>query len=709
VTATGKPDPRILLRAGIDAQKKGENETARRIYQRVLRSSPDHPHALHLLGVLADGEGRHDEAVRLIRRALPALAPKANVHNNLGNALRHAGEPAAARRCYERALDLDGSYAKACFNLGALLAAPGPEEDTVAAREQLRRAVALEPQLAEGWLELARLNRREGKLPAAIESYRRVLELRPDDVTALVDLGALYQVTLEVPKAVPLLERACALAPQAPMPYFNLAQALAEMGESERSEEAHRRVLQLAPNTIHSLLAVAKAERDRCEWGSWQETAARLANLDAAALEQAPAPFILNLYPLPPELHRAAARSYSRRLQARAEEIGGRLEPRPPQRKELLRLGFVSADFRHHPVGHLCHGLFERLDRERFEVFAYSLLPVDDEVTSRVRMGCDLFRDCARWSDRAIARQIADDAVDLLVDLTGFTTYSRPAILALRPAPVQLQHMGYVNTMGASFVDFHVVDRTVVGEQQRPFFDERLVFLPDCLFPVSPLGALGAGASSPTRESAGLPADRFVLCSFNAPSKLDPPTFGAWMEILRRTPEAVLWLFDGGKPQLPANLRREAAARDVAPERLVFAGKVPYPDHLARYPLADLFIDSFTYNGGATAVDALHQGLPVLTRLGETPCARMGASVVRAAGFGELVATSTEEYVELGVDLARDDERRRALRARVKAAREMAPLFDLGRWVKGYEAGLRGAWEATLGGEPGDVEVAARP
>jgi predicted O-linked N-acetylglucosamine transferase (SPINDLY family) len=246
----------------------------------------------------------------------------------------------------------------------------------------------------------------------------------------------------------------------------------------------------------------------------------------------------------------------------------------------------------------------------------------------------------------------------------------------------------------------------VVDASLRPFFDEALLLLPSCFFPVSPLGSLAAVAQRPTRKRAGLPEDRPVLCSFNGPAKLDPPTFDAWTAILRRVPAAVLWLFDGGSPRLRANLRREAAARGVEPERLVFAGKVPYPEHLERYRLADLFLDSFTYSGGATVVDALRRGLPVLTRLGEAPMGRMGASVVRAAGLGELAAASSTAYVELAVEMLGCPDRLREFTERATRAREAAPLFDLAAWVRDYQRGLEAVWNAACEGRRLDIDVA---
>lgn len=696
------PDPKPLLRAGIAAQKRGDTEEAEAIFRQVLRVWPGHPHGLHLLGVVTNAQGDHRQAVKLIAKALRTLGDKPNVHNNFGIALERSGQRAKARAAYGTALKLKPDYAKAHYNLAKLLLEDG---DLAGAKDHYRHAVRSEPALAEAWLGLARTRRLLDELPAAMACYQKTLELDPDDVVALIELAALYQLTLETPKSVPLLKRACRLAPDNPTAAFNLAQALADLGHVEKAEEAHRRVLELEPEYLHSRLAVAKAERDRGDWSHWEEVTARLQALGDQPLADAPAPFLLNLFPVPQETHRAVARAYSRSFEAKAQRLGGAVSSKKPETKEKLRLGFLSADFRQHPVGYLTHRLFAEIDRRRFEVFAYSLLPAADPVTHLVEEGCDVFRSCARLSDQQVARRIADDGVDVLVDLTGYTTYSRPTILALAPAPMAVQHTGYVNTLGASFVGWQVVDPIVVGPEQRPYFSERLIYLPGCLFPVSPLGALAATADPPPpRTDFGLPEGVPLLCSFNAPHKLDPPTFDAWAEILRRVPEALLWLYDGDRPELPALLRREAANRGVAGERLHFAGKAPYPRHLARYRLADLFLDSHVYNGGATAVDALRGGLPVLTCPGKGPLARMGASIVTAAGLGDLVAATPEAYVEAAVEIASSPELARRWRQKAEAAKS-SPLFDLAGWARAYEAGLWEAWQRTASGEPGDVDV----
>ncbi|HEX4955911.1 MAG TPA: tetratricopeptide repeat protein [Thermoanaerobaculia bacterium] len=697
-----------LLAAGRDAHRRGDLATAERIYGQARRLAPDDPRVLAGAGALENDLGRPREAVRLLGRAVSLQPERHRWHNNLGNAWRAVGDRAQALESYRRALTLEPGYAKAHANLGVVLAESG---DLDGAREQLLAALAADPGLVSARLELARVYRVSGAREAAIAAYREVLARQPDEIGALIDLGALYQLALKPGDARPLLERAVALAPENPLAHFDLAQAASELGDLAQAEASWRRVLELSPGDLASALAVAKLERDRCDWRGWVAMGERLAGLGEAEIAQAPAPFLLNLYPVPAAVHQRVAAAYAGRFVAEAAPHAAAVAAlrRPRRPAEPLRLGYLSADFRHHPVGHLVHRLFERHNRRRFTVYAYSLIPAEDEVTLAVRRGVDVYRPCASLTDEAVARRIAEDGIDLLVDLTGYTTYSRTAILALRPAPLQLQLLGYVNTLAAPFIDATVVDDRLIGPEQRRWLTEKVIRLPGCFLPVSPLDALGPPASPLRRADCGLPEGAPVLCSFNAPHKLDPPTFDAWMEILHRVPAAVLWLFDGGEAAAPLNLCREAEVRGVTAGRLVFAGKRPYPQHLTRYPLADLFLDSFGYNGGATTVDALRQGLAVLTLPGESPLSRMGASLVAAAGLPELVMASREAYVEAAVRIAGEPAQAARLAEKARAARGSSLLFDLPSWVRRFEAGLEAAWEGHSRGRLEDVIIEPEP
>ncbi|MBZ0114852.1 MAG: tetratricopeptide repeat protein [Thermoanaerobaculia bacterium] len=690
-----------LLSMGVAAYRDGSFSTAEKIFRQVLRQHPKHPRGLHLLGTALDAQGRHPEAIEAFTKALPAQRNNPRFFNNLGNAFRAGGEVIRAKQAYTRALKLNPTYSKAHCNLARLL---NDEDQPQEALQHYRRATESEVQMAEAWLGLARMQRQFEQLQAAEGSYARALELAPEDVPTLVELASLYQSRLQTQRGIPLLEKAMALESENPLPIFNLGQALGELGEVDRSEACHRRVLELAPRTMQSVLAVAKAERDRTEWSTWEDTGRFLSNLDPDQIASAPAPFLLNLYPTSAETHLRVARSYSNAFESRAKRLGGPIRRPREGHSSRLRLGFVSADFRQHPVGYLTHRLFAHLDRGHFEVFAYSLLPVDDPVTLVVREGVDVYRECARLTDLDVARRIASDGVDILVDLTGYTTYSRPTILALRPAPTAIQHAGYVNTLGADFVPWQLIDRQIAGPEQRIGFHERLLFMPNCVFPVSPLqGLIDPAGQHWTRSGVGLPDRVPVIASFNAPYKLDPLTFDAWAVVLHEVGDAVLWLYDGGQPKCPENLRREATKRGLDPNRLFFASKVPYPRHLNRYRLADLFVDSFVYNGGATTIDSLRSGLPVVTLPGRGPLSRMGSSIVRSAGLPDLVATDVDDYVEKAIGILKTEDSRREWRDRTTEASAGAPLFDLEGWVRDYESGLQLIWEHTKNGTEGDI------
>ncbi|HXK21125.1 MAG TPA: glycosyltransferase, partial [Myxococcota bacterium] len=373
--------------------------------------------------------------------------------------------------------------------------------------------------------------------------------------------------------------------------------------------------------------------------------------------------------------------------------------------RDRLRIGYVSPDFRQHAVGTLVAPLFELHDREAFEVYAYALVQVDDAFNRRVRDGCDVYVDASKQSPEETARRIHADEIDVLIDLAGYTTYSRTAIFALRPAPVQAHWLGYLDTLGADFLPYVLADSRAVPEGSAAHYSEAIVALPDC-FAVA--ADLPIAAETPTREASGLPEDRFVFCSMNGFQKLDPRTFAAWMRILARTPDSLLWLYEGTSSAGKERLRREAERAGIDAARMVFAPRGPVPEYLARYRLADLFLDSFDYNAGATALGALFAGLPLLTLPGESFVSRMGASFCAAAALPDLVCESEAEYVERAVAIGRDRLLAASLKERLARAHATAPLFDGPRFVRRLESAYRLMWRDHLEGtRPRPIRVPA--
>ncbi len=329
-------------------------------------------------------------------------------------------------------------------------------------------------------------------------------------------------------------------------------------------------------------------------------------------------------------------------------------------------------------------GLFECHDRSRFDVTAISFGPSDNsELRQRLGAAVENFVDVTAYSDDQIAKLVRSLEIDILVDLMGFTTDSRLGILARKPAPIQVNFLGYLGTMGAPYIDYIIADRTVIPQDQQEFYSEKIAYLPNSFQPTDQGRVVATKRFS--REEAGLPRDGFVFCCFNSNYKIVPAAYDIWMRILKRVDGSVLWL-SAESPLVQQNLRDEAAARGVNAERLIFAPRISLPEHQARLRLADLFLDTWPYNAGATASDTLWVGVPVLTLLGNTFVGRMAASVLNAIGLSELITTTPEAYELLAVDLATNPDRLAEIKQKLANNRLTTPLFDNKLYAKDIEA-----------------------
>jgi predicted O-linked N-acetylglucosamine transferase (SPINDLY family) len=365
---------------------------------------------------------------------------------------------------------------------------------------------------------------------------------------------------------------------------------------------------------------------------------------------------------------------------------------------ERIRVAYLSSDYCVHATSFLIAELLELHDRARFEIFGVSYGP-DDESAVRRRMieGCDVFADVSAKSDLEIARWLREHEIDIAVDLKGYTAFGRSSILAHRPAPIQVNYLGYPGTLGGSFDDYIVADEFLIPETERRHYEEKIAYLPGS-YQVNDRQRVTA-AAGPTRAEAGLPEEAFVFCCFNNNWKITAPVFDVWMRLLSAVEGSVLWLFEDNETAA-ANLRAAAAGRGVAPERLVFARRIQNEVHLARHRLADLFLDTVPVNAHTTASDALWSGLPVVTCAGRTFAGRVAGSLLRAVGLAELVTSSLGEYEELARSLARDPSRLRAMRNRLLENRRGLPLFDTPSFCRHLEAAYGRMWTTHQQGRP---------
>jgi predicted O-linked N-acetylglucosamine transferase (SPINDLY family) len=639
--ATAVPE---LLRQAAAFHQQGRLDRAQPLYRRILAANPRHFDALHLLGVTCAQSNDAEGAVRLFDQALTVNPYQAAAHCNRAVALHTLGRWHTALTSCERAIALDSGYAEAYYIASLVLAALGRWEDALA---RAQGALALRPDHAESYHQCGNAQCRLQRFAAAVASY----------------------------------DRAIALAPRHAAAHANRAVALQALGEFDAALAAHDMTIALEPGSGHAIAGRLFTRLHACDWRDWHaDVAAVIDRIEHG--EAAMNPFaLMTVTDCAPLLKRAAV------LWGCKECPNAYAAPPPmptPTRHDpaqRIRVGYFSSDFRNHPVALLLAGLIENHDRGRFEVTAFSFGPdTQDLMRRRLELAFDAFLDVRGLADEEVARRARERGIDIAVDLGGYTDGARPRIFALRAAPIQVSYLGYLGTLGATFMDYLIADGTLIPAVDREHYTEKIVCLPH--YQVNSKRQIDA--SPGTRAKFGLPATGFVFCCFNACFKLVPATFASWMRILRRVQGSVLFLY-AEHAQSERNLRIEAARAGVDPARLFFGRRLPVPEYLARYRAADLFLDTTPYNAGTTASDALWAGLPVLTRAGSTFSSRIAASALRAVGLPELITHGEAEYERRAVELARGGEELGALRRRLDRVRESAPLFDTARFTRTLE------------------------
>ena len=646
--------------------------------------------AIAPLGLLC-ALGRVDEACGRCDRLIAATPEDPDLRFTAGLVHEARGELAAAVGCYDAALVRDPRHRPSRLNRGLALTRLGRLEEAYANN---RAAADAYPLLADSHYNLAEVALALRRYPEALEACARSLALAPSH------LGALFDKSLALGALGRFVDAAEAWA---------AARAVDAKAVDARwaSVSGHAIPASFSPETVY--LSQAYARLRECDWREREGFIATVRTLTAERPADLPTERALAFAATTLPLSRTECIAIASAVANHIERgVGTPVRRMAPPRTTRLRVGYLSQDFRDHVVGRLALPLFEHHDRTTVDVFAYSLAP-DDGSSLRRALGsaADHLRDLAALDYRAAAEVIAADGIDILVDLAGYTEGARPEILALRPAPIQVTYLGFAGSTGASYINYALTDRVTTPPGNESWWSERLVFLPHTHFMYEP--AVLAATPIPTRADVGLPPETAVFCAFHSAHKIGPESFSAWLDALRGVPRSVLWLLDNGAT-CTANLRAAAQAGGVDPGRLVIAPREALERHLARLPLADLFLDAFRYNAMASACDALSMGLPVLTLTGETPAARVASSLLAAGGLASLATTDRETFVARAVELARDPDLLRALGAQIRAARRTGPLFDTRGRVRAIEAAyFRMAARARKGLPPASFDVPADP
>ena len=582
-----------------------------------------------------------------VSKALAAIpAPPSPVARNLlirGIELQNEGRVAEAEAIFKDHLAAHPNDPAAIYSLAVILL---QRADTAAAIELLERGVAAAPGFAPLWGVYATALQSLGRSAEALTAYDRALAANPQYPEALLNSGVLLRDQHRHIDALSRFQRLLAIKPDHEGALGNSGILLTEFKRSDEAIGMFQRLLAVNPNYDYGLGLLSYERLHICDWTDFEPLRQKIID---GIRERRRSCKSLPFMALSDDCadHQTAAELFATRFPASKAPLwtGERY------RHKKIRLAYVSPDLREHPVGHLMAGIFEHHDKSRFETIAISL-GINDQSRLRQRMlnAFDEFVDARDMGSRQIAQAMRDREVDVVVDLAGYTADSRTDVFAHRPAPVQVNYLGYPGTLGTNYFDYIVADRHVIPPQHQRFYNERVVYLPDTYLPTD--SGLEIAQRTPTRQECGLPESGVVFCSFSHDYKISPPLFDIWMRLLKQVPGSVLWLMSRGEAS-QRNLRQAALDRGVAPDRLVFAGRVPrVEDHLARYRQADIFLDTHPYNAHTTAADALMAGLPVVTYMGGAFPARVAGSLLHAVGMPDLIADSATGYEALALKLA---------------------------------------------------------
>ncbi len=712
------------IEQALEHHKAGRLEQAEAIYHQILAQEPNHPDALHLLGVAAHQGRQHDTAVELIRKAIDIDPSVPMYHNNLGEALRPLRRWDEAVTAYERALALNPEYAEAYSNLGLALHAQGQATEAATAYQkalalqpdfethyhlgnafkdqarlpeaivEYRQALAFKPDFPDAYNALGLALSGQGQPTEAVAAYRQVLALKPDSAEAQYNLGNALTQQRKLAEAIAAYRRAIDLDSDYVDAYLNLGNALQKAGQLAHAIAAYRRALVLEPNNPELYNNLGLTLKDQ---GKLSEAMA--AYRQALALEPEYARAHSNLlfsshYQSqidPAELFAEHQRWAQVHAMPLADDIQPHGNGNDPGRRRL-RIGYVSPDFRAHSVAYFFEPLLNAHDRTAYEIICYANVRQPDTATERLQGLGDKWQNIVHMADDRVADLVREDGVDILVDLAGHTAHNRMLVFARKPAPVQVTYLGYPNTTGLATIDYRLTDAWADPPgKTKKFHVEELVRLPGGFLCYQPPWDSPEVAELPARTTGHI-----TFGCFNNSTKVNAEVVAVWSRILRALPDARLimkayQLGDAWTRQYFVELFEQGG---VSPARLELLEPMEsIADHLRTYNQIDIGLDPFPYNGTTTTCDALWMGVPVIVLAGNTHASRVGTSLLSNAGLPQLIAQTTESYLELAVELANDRERLYRLRSELRDKMRHSPLTDAKRFARNVESAYRTMWE----------------
>ena len=623
-----------LIGQAVQQLQQDNIEDAEKTIKKALRAQPNNFDALHIAGVIHATKGNVNEAVR----------------------------------SFKKAVDVDSSKPVARFNLAKTLSLAGNDLEAVKHYQPLTK---MAPNNIDAWLgyaySLTNLNRQN----QALSCYEQVLKLNSESMPAWANRGILLTSLGKLRDAVNSFKKALEKGGENnAVLWDNYGTALYLMGDYDQAKPCFEKSMDMAPDLDFVFGNWLRCKMDLCDWSGINEAFTNLSD-KIGENRKASSPFVVLATPLSAQKQLICAKLYSDEV---APDNKQQYDFTKATSDDRITIGYFSADYHNHATTYLMAELFEKHDKSKFKLIAFSFGPnKQDEMRQRVEAAFDQFIEVNEKTNEEIAALSRSLKVDIAVDLKGYTTDNRAAIFSHHAAPIQVNYLGYPGTMGAPYIDYIIADHELIDQESLADYSEKVIYMPDSYQVNDSTRHISTAEQS--RSLHNLPESGFVFCCFNNSYKISSDVYEIWMRLLTKVPDSVLWLLTVNDTT-KQNLLAEAKKKGIEQERIIFASLTTLPEHLARLRLADLFLDTFYYNAHTTGSDALWAGVPMLTLKGTTFASRVGASLLRSVGLPELITQTPEEYESLAYQLATQPEQLLSLRNKLEHNRKSAPLFN---------------------------------
>ncbi len=672
-------NPHVLGLLGIVYAQRGNYPDALKFLKDSLRILPKNPLTLSSLGNTYLELKDYESALDAYKRAIKFEPKFFEAWSNAGNALQELKRYEEAIVHYDNALTLKPDYAEAWSNKGNALQELKRFEEAI---NLFDKALNLKPSYAKGYASKGNALHELKRFEEAIVHHNKALLLNPNFAESYSCLGVIFTDLGHFEEAIIYHDKALAIKPDYAVGWLNKGITLARLDRHNDAIICYENALRINPDIYWALGDLVHSKMKVCSWAGLSNLLVHISK-KITAKEKVTDPFTLISICDDPLLHHQAARIFSNNKYPENHSLGS--IPRD-SKKEKIRIAYFSPDFRSHPVSYLTAELFEKHDRNQFEVLAFSLqkASIGDPMRARIEKAFDEFIEVDNLSDQETAQLARNLDVDIAIDLAGHTQNSRTGIFSHRAAPIQVNWLGYPGTTAANFIDYIVSDKIIIPDSDQHFYSEKVAYLPNS-YMVDDSNRIPSGKIF-SKQECGLPQDNFIFCCFNNDLKFNPYVLDRWSRILLAVKNSVLWISENNK-DFQKNIRAEFENRNVEPSRIIFAGRVDsMGDYLARYRLADLFLDTHPYGAHTTAVDCLKSGVPVLTLIGQSFASRVAASLLNAIELSELITHSPEEYERLAIDLATLPKKMGSIKLKLANNLQDTPLFQTSLFTKNLES-----------------------